>query len=59
MGNPDSGRLSRAAGPINRNLVESKPVAGTRPRGENYQEDLRLEKDLLGDEKEKAEHLCW
>ena len=37
-------------------LVESKPVAGTRPRGENYQEDLRLEKDLLSDEKEKAEH---
>lgn len=38
------------------NLVETKPVAGTRPRGENYQEDLRLEKDLLADEKEKAEH---
>ena len=38
-------------------LVESRPIAGTRRRGRNNQEDLRLEKELLADEKEKAEHL--
>jgi anthranilate synthase component 1 len=32
------------------------PLAGTRPRGENNQEDLELEEDLLCDEKELAEH---
>ena len=37
-------------------LVESKPIAGTRPRGKNEVEDIELEKDMLNDEKEKAEH---
>jgi len=37
-------------------LVESKPLAGTRHRGRNIAEDLALEKDMLSDEKEKAEH---
>lgn len=37
-------------------LVESKPIAGTRPRGKNEIEDVELEKDILNDEKEKAEH---
>ncbi|WP_067260474.1 chorismate-binding protein [Methanobrevibacter cuticularis] len=32
------------------------PLAGTRPRGKNEQEDLELEKDLLNDEKELSEH---
>lgn len=32
------------------------PLAGTRPRGETYEEDLQLEKGLLADEKELAEH---
>ena len=32
------------------------PLAGTRPRGETEEEDLRLEKELLADEKERAEH---
>ena len=32
------------------------PLAGTRPRGKNYEEDQKLEKDLLADEKELAEH---
>lgn len=32
------------------------PVAGTRKRGETEEEDLRLEKELLADEKELAEH---
>ena len=32
------------------------PLAGTRPRGETEEEDLRLEEELLADEKELAEH---
>lgn len=32
------------------------PVAGTRPRGADEQEDARLEKELLADQKECAEH---
>ena len=32
------------------------PLAGTRPRGLTDEEDLMLEKDLLADEKELAEH---
>ena len=32
------------------------PLAGTRPRGRNEAEDLALEKELLADEKERAEH---
>ncbi|SFV85231.1 Anthranilate synthase, aminase component [hydrothermal vent metagenome] len=34
-----------------------RPLAGTRSRGKNEAEDLALEKDLLADEKEIAEHL--
>jgi anthranilate synthase component 1 len=38
-------------------LVEIRPIAGTRKRGVTAAEDLALEKDLLADEKERAEHL--
>ncbi len=34
-----------------------RPIAGTRPRGKNEQEDRDLANDLLCDEKERAEHL--
>ncbi len=34
-----------------------RPIAGTRPRGANEQEDRRLADELLSDEKERAEHL--
>ncbi len=34
-----------------------RPLAGTRPRGKTPDEDLALEKDLLADQKEIAEHL--
>ena len=32
------------------------PLAGTRPRGKTEEEDIELEKELLADEKERAEH---
>lgn len=38
-------------------LVQNRPIAGTRRRGKNEEEDGRLEKELLNDEKERAEHL--
>jgi anthranilate synthase component 1 len=34
-----------------------RPIAGTRPRGRNEQEDRALADELLVDEKERAEHL--
>ena len=37
-------------------LVTTYPLAGTRPRGKTEEEDLALEKELLSDEKELAEH---
>jgi len=37
--------------------IQSRPIAGTRPRGKNEQEDRSLANELLADEKERAEHL--
>ena len=37
--------------------LEYRPIAGTRKRGQDEAEDLRLEKELLADEKERAEHI--
>ncbi len=37
--------------------IELRPLAGTRPRGKTPEEDLEMEKDLLADEKERAEHI--
>ena len=38
-------------------IAEIRPIAGTRPRGRTLEEDLCLEKELLVDAKERAEHL--
>jgi len=37
--------------------VETRPIAGTRPRGASEAEDERLAAELLADPKERAEHL--
>ncbi len=37
-------------------VLHTFPLAGTRPRGKTPKEDLALEKELLADEKELAEH---
>lgn len=37
--------------------VEVRPIAGTRPRGATFDEDQRLEEELLADPKELAEHI--
>jgi anthranilate synthase component 1 len=37
--------------------VTTRPLAGTRPRGETKLEDKRLEEELRADEKERAEHI--
>jgi len=37
--------------------VLTHPIAGSRPRGETVEEDRQHERDLLADEKERAEHL--
>ena len=38
-------------------IATLRPIAGTRPRGKNEQEDRTLADELLADEKEQAEHL--
>ncbi|MCX6357267.1 MAG: anthranilate synthase component I [Candidatus Aureabacteria bacterium] len=38
-------------------MVEVRPIAGTRPRGIDEAEDRRLEQELLADPKERAEHI--
>ena len=45
--------LVRATG----SKLEYRPIAGTHPRGANEAEDLRLEQQMLHDEKERAEHV--
>ncbi len=37
--------------------VATRPIAGTRPRGETADEDAQMAADLLADEKERAEHV--
>lgn len=41
---------------LNEGELSIRPIAGTRPRGANDEEDLAFETELRGDEKELAEH---
>jgi len=38
-------------------LIQTRPIAGTRPRGKSEAEDDRLSAELIRDKKERAEHL--
>ncbi len=42
---------------IRGNTVSTRPIAGTRPRGATAQADAALIRSLLGNEKERAEHV--
>ncbi|MBU9710483.1 anthranilate synthase component I family protein [Evansella tamaricis] len=42
---------------IKEDEVSTRPIAGTRSRGETAEEDLRLANTLIGNEKERAEHI--
>lgn len=46
-------RLIRLRG----NRCDTRPIAGTRPRGKNLRQDGKFSRELLLSEKEKAEHL--
>jgi anthranilate synthase component 1 len=37
--------------------VSTRPIAGTRPRGANVEDDRRIAQELLADPKERAEHV--
>jgi anthranilate synthase component 1 len=41
---------------VREGIISTRPIAGTRPRGKDAATDLDLERDLLADEKELAEH---
>jgi len=38
-------------------VIETRPIAGTRPRGKSRQEDIANAEELIANEKERAEHL--
>ncbi|MDL1970379.1 MAG: anthranilate synthase component I [Candidatus Desulfofervidaceae bacterium] len=42
---------------LEKGLITLRPIAGTRPRGKNEADDRALEKELLADPKERAEHI--
>jgi len=42
---------------IREKMITIRPIAGTRKRGKNSKEDIKLSKELLNDPKELSEHL--
>lgn len=42
---------------LEKGVAEVRPIAGTRPRGEDEDQDQALQEDLLNDPKERAEHV--
>ncbi|GAA3695775.1 anthranilate synthase component I [Zhihengliuella alba] len=63
LADPDGGEYSivgsspEALVTVDGRDVVTHPIAGSRPRGATHEDDVLLEKDLLADEKERAEHL--
>lgn len=51
------GSSPEALARLNSGRAELRPIAGTRPRGRTDDDDQRLERELLGDPKEAAEHV--
>lgn len=41
---------------VNDGIISNRPIAGTMPRGKTYEEDQELERKLVSDPKERAEH---
>ena len=41
----------------NGRALSTRPIAGTRPRGQSEQEDQKLARELIDNEKERAEHV--
>jgi anthranilate synthase component 1 len=42
---------------VHQGRIQYRPIAGTRPRGANEEDDLRIADEMLHDEKERAEHV--
>ena len=42
---------------VNGDYLETRPIAGTRPRGSSGIQDIELSNELINSDKEKAEHL--
>jgi anthranilate/para-aminobenzoate synthase component I len=42
---------------VKNGIIETRPIAGTRPRGRDWNEDERMRSELLLNEKERAEHI--
>ncbi len=42
---------------LDRGKVQLRPIAGTRPRGKDKKEDAQMQRELLSDPKERAEHI--
>ena len=51
-----AGASPETLGTLENRQVKTYPLAGTRPRGRNAEEDVTFQEDLLNDEKEVAEH---
>ena len=51
-----AGASPETLGKLENGILHTYPLAGTRPRGKTEEEDRALEKELLSNEKELAEH---
>jgi len=42
---------------VNKKIVETRPIAGTRPRSNAVKDDIKLKQELISHPKERAEHI--